>query len=83
MPTATRWERWEFEQLLRSPGLSDDELATLNGQRPAAAIAAMRSAIHGYHAGAATAGPRLTPVQASIVDAYRGQLVCAVCGRPW
>jgi hypothetical protein len=83
MPIVSRWERWEFEQLLRSPALSHEELAALNGHRAPAAIAAMRLAVHGYHARDAARARRLTHVQAALVDAYRGQQVCAICGVGW
>ena len=82
MRLARRWERWEFEQLLRSPGLSDEELADLNGRRSPTAIATMRAAIHGYHVHD-RAGRHLTRVQVVILEAYCGLMACALCGLPW
>ncbi len=78
-----RWERWELELLVRSPALSHEALAALTGRQTPTAVGTMRGAVHAYHSGGAARHHRLTPVQMSIVDAYRGLQVCAVCGCGW
>ena|SRR5438128_613212 len=76
-----RWNRADFELVIRSHELTDAALAQLLPKRRMAEIRRLRQTLHEYH----VSGRRLVPDDSMSVHLLRlqGELVCASCGQQY
>lgn len=80
---APPWSESEFETVLNSYGLSDEELARRMPQRTLGAIGVVRSGIHAFHSRGADVAKRqqlLSNMMIYHLERKRGSLVCPACG---
>ncbi len=76
-----RWNRADFELVIRSHGLTDEALTKLLPKRRRREIERLRLVLHEFHA----SGRRLVPDEsmAKHLAGAEGELVCAACGQKY
>ncbi len=77
MPKAPKWTEQEFEELLRNPDLSDEELVAKVGHSPGA-VGVVRNFVHNFHRGLNISGLS----QMMIRRLKSAPWVCPVC-KEW
>jgi hypothetical protein len=73
-----RWNRADFELVIRSHKLSDDALADLLPKRRRSEVQRLREVLHEYH----LSGRYIVPDESMAVHlaGAQGELICAACG---
>jgi hypothetical protein len=74
-----RWNRADFDLVIRSHDLTEDALAQVLPKRRRSEIQRLRQILHEYH----FSGRALVPDDAKAVHllGLEGKLVCALCGE--
>ncbi|GAI45957.1 unnamed protein product, partial [marine sediment metagenome] len=75
---APDWTESEFEVLVNSYGLPDEELAHRLPQRSMGAIEVVKEGIHAFHLGNDIS--MLSQMMRSYLDRRHGSVVCPKCG---
>ena len=75
---APDWTVGEFDVLVGSYGISNDELANRLPQRSSGAIDVVREGVHSYHRGGNIS--MLSLIMRDYLDSRRGSLICPKCG---
>ncbi len=80
MKREPNWTPKEFEILLQSPTVSDENLHLKLPERKADAIQVVRQGIHAYHAGMKHS--MLSKMMVNRLEKNTGDLVCPICEEP-
>lgn len=80
MVRAPDWSEREFEILLNSYRLSDEDIDYKLPGRSRDAIEVVREGIHSFHSGTAFAKTALSQMMLRRLEEGRGSLICPKCG---